>query len=263
DCSGQHRAHTSDGPLTAAPQFSIIELIGSGSGPGHQVGHSDPPFCEHALIRTRQSRGCVDGGFGDSSEVERRPEAISRSREGCIDGCGPRTRIDADDEEAHSSRTSLIVRIGKDVVTAAAAMADPFEFAADRPTPLQLRGRAPGTPVGGQRTHRFSLTIVHGSGLAQRADAHAPGTRTVELSRLIAAVVHRPPHGTDRRPSDRTVSTECRPTGAVVPAQPSEATHAEVTDLIAFDTTSRDSNLPLIDHVESRLQAAGITSQRI
>lgn len=46
-------------------------------------------------------------------------------------------------------------------------------------------------------------------------------------------------------------------------AQPAEATLAEVTDLITFDTTSRDSNLPLIDHVESRLQAAGITSQRI
>src|SRR5699024_1450395 len=60
-----------------------------------------------------------------------------------------------------------------------------------------------------------------------------------------------------------TVSTESRPTGAVVSAQPAEATLAEVTDLITFDTTSRDSNLPLIDHVESRLQAAGITSQRI
>jgi acetylornithine deacetylase len=48
-----------------------------------------------------------------------------------------------------------------------------------------------------------------------------------------------------------------------VSAQPAEATLAEVTDLITFDTTSRDSNLPLIDHVESRLQAAGITSQRI
>ena len=46
-------------------------------------------------------------------------------------------------------------------------------------------------------------------------------------------------------------------------AQPAEATLAEVTDLITFDTTSRDSNLPLIDHVESRFQAAGVTSQRI
>src|SRR5699024_1766516 len=91
----------------------------------------------------------------------RRPEAISRSREGRIHGCGPRTRIDTDDEETHSSRTSLIVRIGKDVVTTAAAMADPLELAAIGSAPLQLRGRAPGTPVGGQGTHRFSLMIEH------------------------------------------------------------------------------------------------------
>jgi acetylornithine deacetylase len=48
-----------------------------------------------------------------------------------------------------------------------------------------------------------------------------------------------------------------------VPAQPAEATISEITNLITFDTTSRDSNLPLIEHVETRLAAAGITSQRI
>jgi acetylornithine deacetylase len=48
-----------------------------------------------------------------------------------------------------------------------------------------------------------------------------------------------------------------------VPAQPAEATIAEITDLITFDTTSRDSNLPLIEHVEARLTAAGIGFQRI
>ncbi|WP_246490514.1 acetylornithine deacetylase [Brevibacterium oceani] len=48
-----------------------------------------------------------------------------------------------------------------------------------------------------------------------------------------------------------------------MPAQPAEATIAEITDLITFDTTSRDTNLPLIEHVEARLHAAGIDFQRI
>ncbi|WP_436327061.1 acetylornithine deacetylase [Brevibacterium sp. FAM 27836] len=48
-----------------------------------------------------------------------------------------------------------------------------------------------------------------------------------------------------------------------MPAQPAEATISEITDLITFDTTSRDSNLPLIEHVEARLEAAGITFLRI
>ena len=41
---------------------------------------------------------------------------------------------------------------------------------------------------------------------------------------------------------------------------PSEATMAEITKLIGFDTTSRDSNLPLIDYVVERLEALGIES---
>ncbi|MFF5790559.1 acetylornithine deacetylase [Paeniglutamicibacter sp. NPDC012692] len=41
---------------------------------------------------------------------------------------------------------------------------------------------------------------------------------------------------------------------------PSEATMAEITKLIGFDTTSRDSNLPLIDYVVERLEALGIDS---
>ncbi|WP_411730957.1 acetylornithine deacetylase [Paeniglutamicibacter sp.] len=41
---------------------------------------------------------------------------------------------------------------------------------------------------------------------------------------------------------------------------PSEATMAEITKLIGFDTTSRDSNLPLIDYVVGRLEALGIES---
>lgn len=45
--------------------------------------------------------------------------------------------------------------------------------------------------------------------------------------------------------------------------QPAEATIAEITDLITFDTTSRDTNLPLIDHVAARLRAAGIESQLV
>ncbi|WP_413332702.1 acetylornithine deacetylase [Brevibacterium sp. GP-SGM9] len=46
-------------------------------------------------------------------------------------------------------------------------------------------------------------------------------------------------------------------------AQPAEATIREITELIGFDTTSRDTNLPLIDHVEARLEAAGLSSQHI
>lgn len=39
---------------------------------------------------------------------------------------------------------------------------------------------------------------------------------------------------------------------------PSEATMAEISKLIGFDTTSRDSNLPLIEYVVERLEALGI-----
>lgn len=38
---------------------------------------------------------------------------------------------------------------------------------------------------------------------------------------------------------------------------------AELRDLVAFDTTSRNSNLPLIDHVEARLAALGAVCERI
>ena len=44
---------------------------------------------------------------------------------------------------------------------------------------------------------------------------------------------------------------------------PSEATLEEITKLINFDTTSRDSNLPLIDYVVQRLTALGIESKLI
>ncbi|PQZ87297.1 acetylornithine deacetylase [Arthrobacter sp. MYb227] len=44
---------------------------------------------------------------------------------------------------------------------------------------------------------------------------------------------------------------------------PSEATLEEITTLINFDTTSRDSNLPLIDYVVQRLNALGIESKLI
>ncbi|GAA1496136.1 acetylornithine deacetylase [Paeniglutamicibacter kerguelensis] len=39
---------------------------------------------------------------------------------------------------------------------------------------------------------------------------------------------------------------------------PSKATMAEITKLIGFDTTSRDSNLPLIEYVVERLEAVGV-----
>lgn len=38
---------------------------------------------------------------------------------------------------------------------------------------------------------------------------------------------------------------------------------AELRDLVAFDTTSRESNLPLIDHVEAKLKALGARCVRI
>ncbi|GLK52567.1 acetylornithine deacetylase [Maricaulis virginensis] len=38
---------------------------------------------------------------------------------------------------------------------------------------------------------------------------------------------------------------------------------AELRDLVAFDTTSRNSNLPLIDHVEAKLVALGAVCERI
>ena len=44
---------------------------------------------------------------------------------------------------------------------------------------------------------------------------------------------------------------------------PSETTMAEITKLIGFDTTSRDSNLGLIDYVVERLDSVGITSTLI
>lgn len=42
-----------------------------------------------------------------------------------------------------------------------------------------------------------------------------------------------------------------------MPTAPADATIAEIAALIGFDTTSRDSNLPLIDHVVERLAAVG------
>ena len=45
-----------------------------------------------------------------------------------------------------------------------------------------------------------------------------------------------------------------------MPQAPSASTMAEITKLIGFDTTSRDSNLPLIDYVVERLEALGIAS---
>lgn len=44
---------------------------------------------------------------------------------------------------------------------------------------------------------------------------------------------------------------------------PSQATMAEISKLIGFDTTSRDSNLALIDYVVSRLSSVGIESSLI
>lgn len=44
---------------------------------------------------------------------------------------------------------------------------------------------------------------------------------------------------------------------------PNEATLEEITKLINFDTTSRDSNLPLIDYVVQRLNTLGIESKLI
>ena len=37
----------------------------------------------------------------------------------------------------------------------------------------------------------------------------------------------------------------------------------ELRDLVAFDTTSRNTNLPLIDHVEAKLLALGAVCERI
>ena len=45
--------------------------------------------------------------------------------------------------------------------------------------------------------------------------------------------------------------------------QPSERTMDEIRTLVAFDTTSRDSNLELIAHVEAHLEALGVASTRI
>src|SRR5699024_8387497 len=116
---------------------------------------------KHALIGTGQSPRSVDGGFDDSGQVQRWPESISGSCEGRIDSRCPRARIDADDEQTHLPRTSLIVGEGKDVLTTAAAMPGPFELAAIGSAPLQRGRRAPGAPVGGEGSHRFSLTIEH------------------------------------------------------------------------------------------------------
>lgn len=46
-------------------------------------------------------------------------------------------------------------------------------------------------------------------------------------------------------------------------AAPAETTMAEINELISLDTTSRDSNLPLIELVVAKLDAAGISSKLI
>ena len=43
-----------------------------------------------------------------------------------------------------------------------------------------------------------------------------------------------------------------------MPIAPADATMAEIEQLIRFDTTSRESNLALIDHVVARLAAVGV-----
>lgn len=43
-----------------------------------------------------------------------------------------------------------------------------------------------------------------------------------------------------------------------MPTVPADATMAEIATLVGFDTTSRDSNLPLIQHIVDRLAAVGI-----
>ncbi|MCR8670661.1 acetylornithine deacetylase [Agrococcus sp. HG114] len=45
---------------------------------------------------------------------------------------------------------------------------------------------------------------------------------------------------------------------AGMPTAPSEATMAEIAALLRFDTTSRDSNLPLVEHAVARLAAVGV-----
>ncbi|WP_286166666.1 acetylornithine deacetylase [Arthrobacter sp. AQ5-05] len=48
-----------------------------------------------------------------------------------------------------------------------------------------------------------------------------------------------------------------------MPQAPGASTMAEITKLIGFDTTSRDTNLPLIDYVVARLEALGIASNLV
>ncbi len=43
-----------------------------------------------------------------------------------------------------------------------------------------------------------------------------------------------------------------------MPDAPAASTMAEITDVIRFDTTSRESNLALVDHVVERLRAVGV-----
>lgn len=43
-----------------------------------------------------------------------------------------------------------------------------------------------------------------------------------------------------------------------MPDAPAASTMAEITDVIRFDTTSRESNLALVDHVVGRLRAVGV-----
>ena len=48
-----------------------------------------------------------------------------------------------------------------------------------------------------------------------------------------------------------------------MPIAPADATMAEIATLLGFDTTSRESNLELIEHVTERLAAVGVESVRI
>jgi acetylornithine deacetylase len=46
-------------------------------------------------------------------------------------------------------------------------------------------------------------------------------------------------------------------------SQPSAASRAMIDRLIAFDTTSRDSNLALIDYVQEYLRGHGVSSELV
>src|SRR5690606_5061843 len=87
--------------LTAAgAQLLLAQLVGSGGGPGDQVGQPDPALAQVGPVLGGHPRAGVDRARDDAGAQQRGVEAVARVREVRPGGGGPQPGVDADEEQA-------------------------------------------------------------------------------------------------------------------------------------------------------------------